>query len=95
MARLTAQPAGGIVPGRKKEDMKKKMNLETVSGLSFFSANEVGQNGANKNLVEAIKAQPGYRRGTEMCVNKTKHGSYRLYARVSGQWMDASLKDME
>ena len=71
-----------------------KEAFESIIGVSFRSAEDARKKGANRTLVETIKAQPGYRRGTEMCVNKTKHGSYRLYARVSGQWMDASLKDM-
>jgi hypothetical protein len=42
---------------------------------------------------KAIKDQPGYRSGAQLRVAKSATGGYRLYVRVSDQWMDGSLQD--
>ena len=46
-----------------------------------------------------IAAQPGYRCGEDMCLNAycskdAGLGAVRLYIRVAGKWMDASLTDI-
>jgi len=41
-----------------------------------------------------ISRQPGYRRGQTMSIFRTTGGTYRLYALINGQWMDASLSDL-
>lgn len=49
-----------------------------------------------RRLQNVVRSQPGYRKGTAMQLWPTKAGSQfiRLYVRVAGQWMDASLQDI-
>lgn len=48
-----------------------------------------------RNVPLYIRQQPGYAAdGGIYKVSKTKTGGRRLYKLVSGQWMDASLKDI-
>jgi hypothetical protein len=65
----------------------------TIVGLSFNSAH------ALRDLLtpaarRVIRQQPGYRTGAEMCIGRTQTGAHRLYVRIDGQWMDASLQDL-
>jgi len=46
------------------------------------------------DCAKIISRQPGYRRGQIMSIFKTTGGTYRLYALINGQWMDASLYDL-
>ena len=70
-------------------------DFEMVNRLSFSSANQLVKDyGISRATASAIRNQPGYQQGHEMAVSKTKAGGWRLYNRVAGQWMDASLNDM-
>jgi hypothetical protein len=60
----------------------------------FFSAAEAGRTMGRK-AASIIREQPGYRRGEVMAVLPAKSGGRRLYVDVQGQWMDASLQDID
>ena len=69
--------------------------MQDLKGVSFRSGEDLARQGAAKNLVTIIKQQPGYRAGAaEMMVCETIMGGLRLYVRVTGRWMDASLDDL-
>jgi hypothetical protein len=51
------------------------------------------EQGLSRKVAKAILDQPGYRRKSEMTIAQVETG-YRLFVRVSGQWMDGSLKDL-
>lgn len=71
-------------------------DFERINKVSFISANQlVNEWRIAESTAKIIRAQPGYRQGHEMAVSKAKTGGWRLYDRVSGQWMDASLADMD
>ncbi len=41
-----------------------------------------------------IRAQPGYIASRPKMLSRTKAGGVRLFVAVAGQWMDASLADI-
>ena len=41
-----------------------------------------------------IRAQPGYIASRPKMLSRTKAGGVRLYVAAAGQWMDASLADI-
>ena len=70
-------------------------DMDRVNKLSFASVTQlVRECGIARSTARVIGAQAGYRLNTEMAITKAKDGGYRLYARVGGQWMDASLADI-
>lgn len=69
--------------------------LDTIKGVSFFSAAQVTREWhVPDRLAQIIKRQPGYQTGEEMCIATTADHQWRLYVRVGGQWMDGSLHNM-
>jgi hypothetical protein len=77
------------------EKVKQVISVFRSDGIMFTSATRFCQEqGLNTKVRKTIVAQPGYRTGQEMCIAKAQTGNYRLYVRVSGQWMDASLQDL-
>lgn len=72
-----------------------RQELERIAGCSFFSAGQIRRElGVLDGVARMIVAQPGYRRGEEMMIAIASGGGWRLYCRIDGQWMDASLHDM-
>jgi hypothetical protein len=47
-----------------------------------------------RRIAKITTAQPGYRRGAQMCWHP-RGRLYRLFVDVAGQWMDASLQDVD
>ena len=69
--------------------------MKHLEHVTFTSAAEAGRLGASKELVKAIKSQPGYRAGMTMMLAKVKdRDAYRLFGMISRGWMDASLEDI-
>ena len=58
----------------------------------FTAAAQLKASAAEKRL---LTKQAGYNTGTKMRVAKSAGGGWRLYVAVRGQWMDASLQDMQ
>ena len=71
-------------------------DMGRIAKLSFASVTHlVREYGIARSTARVIGAQAGYRVNSEMAISKAKTGGYRLYTRVSGQWMDASLEDIK
>jgi hypothetical protein len=71
-------------------------DLSFISGISFrFSTQIHKEMPISKETAKKIASQPGYESGKEMTIKKTKQGGYRLFTRVDGKWMDASLEDIK
>ena len=70
-------------------------DMDRITKLSFASVTQlVREYGIARSTARVIGAQAGYQGNTEMAISKAKDGGYRLYTRVGGQWMDASLADI-
>jgi len=98
MARwLRAETASAVGDSQTEDQMSKILDdFDLINKLSFASANQLVETyGISAQTANLIRRQPGYRSGAEMAVTKAKTGGWRLYERVSGQWMDASLEDMD
>jgi hypothetical protein len=67
-----------------------------VDNRQFYSAAEAGRMYGAK-AAAIVKGQPGYdyKMGYAYCFALTRSGGVRLYASVSGNYMDASLKDID
>ena len=75
----------------RKENTMKKITWKVKA--PFDSAAMAGRI-MGTACAKIISRQPGYRRGQTMSIFKTVGGTFRLYALISGQWMDASLSDL-
>ena len=70
-------------------------DMDRIAKYSFLSVTQlVREYGIARSTARVIGAQAGYQVNTEMAISKAKDGGYRLYTRVGGQWMDASLEDI-
>jgi hypothetical protein len=68
-------------------------NITWKTKLPFDSAAMAGRI-MGTACAKIISRQSGYRRGQTMSIFRTPGGTYRLYALINGQWMDASLSDL-
>ncbi|MEN6487342.1 MAG: hypothetical protein ABFD66_00425 [Smithella sp.] len=70
-------------------------DFERINKISFTSASQlVKEWGVAEPTAQIIRQQPGYRSGHEMAITKATTGGWRLYDRIDGLWMDASLIDI-
>jgi hypothetical protein len=70
-------------------------DFDRVNKLSFYSVTQlVREYGIARSTAKMIGGQPGYKANHEMAVTKAKTGGWRLFDRIGGTWMDASLEDM-
>ena len=70
-------------------------DMDRIAKLSFASVTQlVREYGIARSTARVIGSQAGYSVNSEMAISKATTGGYRLYNRVSGQWMDASLDDI-
>jgi hypothetical protein len=85
-----------VVARQKGKIMQRSGHIdESLVGVEFRSGADFHLRGrAPRWLADLVRGQPGYRRGEIMMIARTGSGLKRLYVRVAGQWMDASLADM-
>jgi hypothetical protein len=87
--------------GLDRSEVIRNLMFEFVNKYKEDKKLKVMINGVIKNLTgkaaEVVKGQPGYsaeKDGVYMLA-KAKTGGIRLYKRVEGKWMDASLDDIQ
>lgn len=72
-----------------------KINWAKLANIAFHEAEYLAYiHGAKKQIIEIIKSQPGYKKGSRMKIMKSMAGGFRLYAAEYGIYKDASLMDL-